>query len=70
MTAHAGIRWVLMTVVAISATVARGQEKQLWALERPREVTPPSVKDAAWCANDVDRFALARLEAAGLKPVA
>src|SRR5207249_1909660 len=29
---------------------------------------PPSVKDAAWCRTPLDRFVLAKLEAAGIAP--
>jgi hypothetical protein len=41
-----------------------------WAFHPPRAVTPPTVKDSRWSRTDVDRFILARLEAAGLKPAA
>jgi hypothetical protein len=39
-----------------------------WAWQPVRPVSAPAVKDAAWPADDVDRFVLAKLEAAGLKP--
>ena len=42
-----------------------------WWAFRPLTVPPaPEVKDSAWCANEVDRFILARIESAGLKPSA
>src|SRR5688572_22136743 len=41
-----------------------------WAL-RPRvDRPPPAVRNAGWVRNPVDRFILARLEAAGLAPTA
>ena len=39
-----------------------------WAYQPPRRPIVPSVKDATWPQNDVDRFVLARLEAEGLTP--
>ncbi len=41
-----------------------------WAFSPPTRPTLPSVEDAAWLQNEVDRFILARLEQADLKPVA
>jgi mono/diheme cytochrome c family protein len=49
--------------------IAAGAEFQPhWSLIPPLRPTPPAVKDAAWVRNPIDRFVLARLEAAGLKP--
>jgi len=39
-----------------------------WAFQPPVHGAPPSVKDAPWVRNDVDRFILARLEKEGLHP--
>ena len=41
-----------------------------WCWHSPRVSPPPAVTNAAWCRNDIDRFVLARLEAAGLEPAA
>ena len=41
-----------------------------WAYRELATPAAPQVRDAAWCRNDVDRFILARIEAAGLKPAA
>lgn len=42
---------------------------QHWAMVAPRNEIPlTSVADASWCRNEVDRFVLAGLEAAGLAP--
>jgi hypothetical protein len=41
-----------------------------WAWQPIKPTAPPAVKDAAWPLSDVDRFLLAKLEAAGLAPAA
>ncbi|HEX5444093.1 MAG TPA: DUF1553 domain-containing protein [Pirellulales bacterium] len=41
---------------------------QHWAYQPVAESPPPEVSDRAWPAGEIDRFILARLEAAGLKP--
>jgi len=41
-----------------------------WCWQPPVASPPPEVRDAAWCRGDIDRFVLARLEAAGLTPAA
>ena len=42
--------------------------RQHWAYQPLKESAIPEVTNAAWPANDVDRFILAKLESAGLKP--
>jgi hypothetical protein len=39
-----------------------------WSFKPVRRPPVPSVRDAAWPRNDIDRFILARLEAEGLRP--
>jgi cytochrome c553 len=39
-----------------------------WAFQPVRAVDPPAVADASWPASAIDRFVLAKLEAAGLRP--
>jgi len=39
-----------------------------WSFVPPSRPAPPAVLDEAWCANPVDRFVLARLEAEGVRP--
>lgn len=39
-----------------------------WAFEKPRRPAMPKVRGEKWCRNPIDRFVLARLEAAGLTP--
>jgi cytochrome c553 len=44
------------------------EQKQFWAFQPVKTVTPPAVKDTLWARTPLDRFILARLEAAGLRP--
>ena len=43
---------------------------RLWALEPVRDPDLPAVKNKAWASTAVDRFILAKIEKAGLKPAA
>jgi hypothetical protein len=42
--------------------------REFWSFKPIQNPNVPEVKDAAWERNDVDRFILAKLEAAGMKP--
>ena len=42
--------------------------KPHWAFVPPRQSQPPAVRQTDWPRNPIDRFILARLESAGLKP--
>jgi cytochrome c553/mono/diheme cytochrome c family protein len=44
--------------------------RQQWAFRKPQKPAVPPVRDAAWPRNEIDRFVLTRLEAAGLQPAA
>ena len=46
------------------------KERQYWAFQKPKAVTPPAVKNTKWPQSDIDRFVLAKEEQKGLKPVA
>jgi hypothetical protein len=49
--------------------VEQGAEWQAhWAYIAPKRPELPTVKDAAWSKNPIDRFVLAKLEAHGLQP--
>jgi hypothetical protein len=48
--------------------VIRPEQKQFWSFEPLARPQPPKTKNAAWPANDIDRFVLAKLEKEGLKP--
>ena len=41
-----------------------------WAFEAPKEVEAPEVQQSDWPRDEIDRFVLARMEAAGVQPVA
>ena len=41
---------------------------QHWSFQRPARHAPPEVEDPAWTRDPLDRFVLAKLEAAGLSP--
>jgi hypothetical protein len=45
-------------------------KKEHWAWQTLRDPKAPVVRDRSWPRDDVDRFLLFRLEAAGLRPVA
>ena len=44
------------------------EARKFWSLQPLRRVDAPGVHDEAWCRTPADRFILAKLEAAGLKP--
>ena len=56
-------------IALVKEWIAQGAPWQPhWSLIQPRRSTQPQVKDSAWVKTPVDRFILAKLEAAGLKP--
>ena len=56
-------------VAKLKTWIEEGAEYQgHWAFLAPERPPLPSVKNAAWCRNPIDRFILARLEAEGLTP--
>jgi hypothetical protein len=44
------------------------ERRKHWCWQPVRPVTPPAVRDTAWPLNPIDRFVLAKLEAAGVAP--
>ena len=62
-------RWIndgLPVPESLAKTKRRGADH--WAFKAPQKTTPPAVQDAAWVRNPIDRFILARIEKAGIKP--
>ncbi len=53
-----------------AAEIDPAAARDFWSLRMPRDAAPPNVRDDAWPRTDVDRFLLARIEAAGLAPAA
>jgi len=52
----------------VAARDINSQIKSHWAFQPVRLPALPKVKDAAWATNPIDRFTLAKMEAAGVKP--
>ncbi|MDB5339170.1 MAG: Protein of unknown function (DUF1553)/Protein of unknown function (DUF1549)/Planctomycete [Planctomycetaceae bacterium] len=54
---------------ALRQWVAQGAEyRQHWSFQKVQRPALPPVEETAWAKNAIDRFVLARLESAGLKP--
>ncbi len=53
---------------AVAATEPPPEAHKHWAFQPPRAITAPRVKNTAWPKTDIDRFILAKLEAAGVAP--
>ncbi|HRH95263.1 MAG TPA: DUF1553 domain-containing protein [Prosthecobacter sp.] len=51
-----------------SKSKAARADASFWSFQPPKVIAPPVVKNAAWPANDIDRFILAKLEANQLEP--
>lgn len=60
--------WLLLLVAPLLDDVATAQDPADWAFTAPRRVALPTPHDRHWPRDDLDRFVLARLEAAGLAP--
>jgi len=48
--------------------VVTDTHRKFWSFLPLKQVTVPAVKDVQWCRTPIDRFILARQEAAGLRP--
>jgi hypothetical protein len=59
---------VLFSGRCLAAAPSLEEGRKHWAFQPLTNVMPPQVKDANWVRNGVDRFILAKLEAAGLEP--
>lgn len=55
---------------AAPATAHRAAQDALWAFQPVRDTLPPTVRNASWPVDEVDRYILAALEAQGLAPAA
>ena len=55
-------------VAAKPAAFDLEQAQQFWSFQSPQAHRPPQTKNTNWPTTDVDRFVLAKLEAAGLAP--
>ncbi|MCH2134676.1 MAG: DUF1553 domain-containing protein [Phycisphaerales bacterium] len=61
---------LLVPAVTLVLSIGADSPSQWWADQPVTPVTPPAVEGDGWCRNDIDRFILARLEAAGIEPAA
>ncbi len=68
-------RWIRMgapdprTGKVVRKKMDVSQGRTYWAFQPPRKWPLPQVRDSSWPSDPVDYFILARLEAAGLRPV-
>jgi hypothetical protein len=53
---------------AIGGFDIAARKAEHWCWHPPQAAAAPDVNDSAWCRGEIDRFVLARLEAAGLGP--
>src|SRR5262245_44380422 len=66
-----GAPWPAENAEAKSATAPFAitpEQRAFWSFQPVREVAAPAVRNASWPAGTIDRFVLAKLEEAGLKP--
>ena len=71
------VKWVSMgapdpraAVAVADAGTKKPDPREHWAYKHPQKVVPPQVTHSAAARCDIDRFVLAKLEAAGLSPSA
>jgi hypothetical protein len=71
------VRWNQLHRLAVALTVAfawaaagAAPANTHWAFAPLRSVDPPAVRQSSWVQSPIDRFLLAKIEAAGLKPAA
>ena len=62
-----------LCLLLLSATLAKEdpiqpEDRDWWAFQPIGKTEPPAVKKADWCVNEIDRFVLAKLQAADLAP--
>ena len=48
--------------------VVTEEDRRHWSYRPLQRVSPPAIKDAAWCRTPIDRFIVAALEARGIHP--
>lgn len=70
---ESGAGWPKDSPLSDGTTTARRfevteKQKSWWAFQSVRDHAPPPVQAANWPRNDLDRFILAKLEAAGMAP--
>ena len=58
----------LIALSAHAAAPSMDEGRKHWAFRPVTNPPPPAVKNASWPKSDIDRFILAKLEAAGMQP--
>ncbi|MEX0702732.1 MAG: PSD1 and planctomycete cytochrome C domain-containing protein [Planctomycetales bacterium] len=61
-------RWIDAGAPTPAEEVATARNSDHWSFQPVRRPAPPAVRTAQWVRNDIDRFILARLEAANIEP--
>jgi hypothetical protein len=56
------------TSTPVDGGAKNDKARAFWAFHPPRDQSPPAVDNSSWPRSAIDRFILARLEAAGLQP--
>jgi hypothetical protein len=56
-------------IVTAAQSKITPEQRAFWSFQPLKRVAPPDVEDREWPQNDIDKFILAKLEAAKLKPV-
>jgi len=65
-----GAAWPAEATAAPARTPGiTAEDRRHWAFQPVADPPAPAVRDAAWPRTDIDRFVMAKLDAAGLKPV-
>ena len=67
---RAGAPWPAEQTAAAAPQTIAERAKKFWAFQPVRDHGPPSIKNAAWSREPIDRFLAARWEAAKLEPAA
>jgi mono/diheme cytochrome c family protein len=67
-----GARWPDVANIApprkAGPLVVTDADRKHWAFQPLHQDKPPAVSDESWCRTPIDRFVLARLDAAGIRP--
>ena len=71
-------RWVKMgapdprdgkSIVKNKSSIDFDTQRQFWAFQKPKQPSPPEVKNSSWPKSDLDHFVLSNLENKNLRPV-
>jgi mono/diheme cytochrome c family protein len=65
-----GAAWPDAAAAQTQGYTIRPDQRAFWSFQPLQKTVAPKVKDAAWPANDIDRFVLAKLEHEGMQPTA